>query len=149
MSVRPRSVALPLIALMLATCQTPQFPDGQRRPGSGIEARGGAIILTGRALTDGRGSVLGAMEGKVPNMKIRRTWRGCPEINIRQQVSFQGNIQPHVYVDGTRSADTCILESLRTHDVESVEVYPMGFTKRPGYATHAHGLILIFLREVG
>jgi len=30
-------------------------------------------------------------------------------------------------------------------DVESVEIYPMGFTTRPGYASHAHGLILVFL----
>ena len=70
-------------------------------------------------------------------------------MNIRQQVAFQGAIKPHVYVDGTLSADTCILESLRTNDVRSVEVYPQGFTKRPGYATHAHGLILIFMRGVG
>ena len=52
---------------------------------------------------------------------------------------------PIVYVDGARAIDTCILESLRTQDVESVELYPMGFTSRPGYASHAHGLILVFL----
>ena len=148
MSVRPWSFALPLVALVLAACQTPQFPDGQVRPGSGVEVSGGAFILTGRALTEARGSVLRAMEGRVPNMKIRRTARGCPEINIRNQIAFQRRIQPHVYVDGTLSVDTCILESLRSHDVESVEVYPQGFTKRPGYATHAHGLILVFMRSV-
>ena len=148
MSVQLRSVALPLIALVLAACQTAQFPGGQRRPSTGIDHRDGAIILTGRALTYGRGSVLGAMEGKVPNLKIRRTARACPEINIRNQMAFQRRIQPHVYVDGTLSVDTCILESLRSHDVQSVEVYPQGFTKRPGYATHAHGLILVFMRSV-
>ena len=148
MSVQLRNVALPLIALVLAACQTVQFPDSQRRPSSGIEASGGAFILTGRALSDTRGSVLRAMEGKVPNLKIRRTARACPEINIRNQMAFQRRIQPYVYVDGTLSVDTCILESLRSHDVESVEVYPQGFTKRPGYATHAHGLILVFMRSV-
>ena len=50
-------------------------------------------------------------------------------------------------MDGTLSADTCIPESLRTNDVQSGEV-PQGFTKRPGYATHAHGLILVFMRGV-
>ncbi len=149
MSVGARSVALPLVALILAACQTPQFPNGQSRPGSGITMRDGAIVLTGRALTDGSGSVLGTMEGKVPNLRVRRTARACPEVNIRQQAAFQRRIQPHVYVDGTLSADTCILESLRSHDVESVEVYPLGFTKRPGYATHSQGLILIFMREIG
>jgi hypothetical protein len=29
-----------------------------------------------------------------------------------------------------------------------VEIYPMGYTTRPGYATHAHGLILLFTRSV-
>lgn len=149
MSVRFHRVALAMVALVLAACQTSHFPDGRRRSGNGIELRNGAFVLTGRALTGGRGSVLGAMEGKVPNMKVRRNARGCPLVDIRQQVAFQRIIQPHVYVDGTRMADTCILESLRSHDVESVEVYPMGFTKRPGYATHAHGLILIFMRGVG
>jgi hypothetical protein len=58
-------------------------------------------------------------------------------------------VNPQVYVDGTRATDTCILQSLRSDDVDSVEVYPMGVTKRPGYATHAHGLILVFLRGAG
>jgi hypothetical protein len=149
MSVQARSIALPLVALMLAACQTAHFPDGRTRPSSGIESRDGATILSGTALTDGRGSVLGVMQGKVPNLKVRRNSRGCPLVDIRQQVAFQRAIQPQVYIDGMRTADTCILESIRSVDVESVEVYPMGFTKRPGYATHAHGLILIFMREIG
>ena len=31
-------------------------------------------------------------------------------------------------------------------DVARVEVYPQGVTRRPGYGTHAHGLILVFMR---
>ena len=89
------------------------------------------------------------MEGKIPNFRVRRNARGCPEVNIWQQISFQRTIEPHVYVDGIRSADTCILDSLRSHDVSSVEVYPQGFTNRPGYASHAQGLILVFMREIG
>ena len=140
---------LTLVAILLTACQTAQFPGGDPRPDSGINVRDGAFVLSGTALSDGRGSILGTMEGKVPNFKVRRMGGGCPEVNIRQQVGFQRVIKPKVYVDGTLSSDTCILESLRSHDVESVEVYPQGFTKRPGYATHAHGLILVFLREVG
>ena len=142
-------VFLPVLAISLAACQTAQFPDGRARTDNGIDVRDGGFILTGTALTDGRGSVLSTLEGKVPNLKVRRTGAGCPEVNIRQQVAFQQAIKPHVYVDGTLSSDTCILESLRSHDVESIEVYPQGFTKRPGYATHAHGLILIFMRSIG
>jgi hypothetical protein len=142
-------VLFPFVAFATLACHSARFPDGQPRPGSGIDVRDGAFVLTGAALSDGRGSVLGVLEGKVPNLKIRRNGGSCPEVNIRQQIAFQGAIKPHVYVDGTLSADTCILESLRSHDVESVEVYPQGFTRRPGYATHAHGLILVFMRGVG
>ena len=68
-------------------------------------------------------------------------------MTLRSAVTFQGVVNPHVYVDGTRATDTCVLESLRTVDVERVEVYPQGFTTRPGYGTHAHGLILVFMRS--
>lgn len=116
-------------------------------PESGVAQRDGATVLSGIALADGRGSVLGSMQGKVPNMRIQRRSGSCPQINLRSNVSFRSVVNPHVYVDGTRSTDTCILESLRIEDVETVEVYPMGFTKRPGYGTHAHGLILVFMRS--
>jgi len=49
-------------------------------------------------------------------------------------------------VDGARATDTCVLESLRATDIGRVEVYPQGFTSRPGYRTHAEGLILVFMR---
>ena len=80
-------------------------------------------------------------------MRIQRSSGACPQVNLRSHATFKTVVNPHVYVDGTRITDTCILESLRTRDVESVEVYPMGYTKRPGYGTHAHGLILVFMRS--
>lgn len=111
-----------------------------------VRSEGGALILTGSALEDGTGTVLGTMTGKVPNFRVKRHAGNCPEIMLRNHVSFQSVSNPHVYVDGTRATDTCILESLRAEDVERIEVYPQGFTTRPGYGTHAHGLILVFMR---
>jgi hypothetical protein len=87
------------------------------------------------------------MSGKVPNFRVRRSTGECPEISLRNHVSSPTPVNPPVYVDGTRTTDTCILESLRTADVERVEVYPQGFTTRPGYRTHAYGLILVFMRS--
>lgn len=106
----------------------------------------GAVILSRTALDDGRGSLLSAMQGKVPGLRINFASRDCPQISLRSHVTFETIGEPHVYVDGTRATDTCILESIRSQDVETVEIYPMGFTKRPGYGTHAHGLILVFMR---
>lgn len=108
---------------------------------------GGAIILTGTALTDGPGTVLAALSGKVPNFKVRRRTGQCPQITLRGHTSFEGLESPYVYVDGTRAMDTCVLETLQTGDVERVEVYPQGVTTRPGYGTQATGLILVFMRS--
>jgi len=123
--------------------------EGRGESRAGVLFEGGAVILTGSALRDGPGTVLAAMSGKVPNFRVRQHSGQCPEITLRANVSFQGEVNPQVYVDGTRTSDTCILETLRTDDVERVEVYPQGFTTRLGYATHAHGLILVFMRSAG
>jgi hypothetical protein len=114
---------------------------------SGVSFDRGGVVIQGAALEDGSGSVLAAMAGKVPNFRVRRDDATCPEITLRNHVSYRTLVNPHVYVDGTRATDTCILEALRTVDVERVEVYPQGFTYRPGYGTHAHGLILVFMRS--
>jgi hypothetical protein len=130
--------------LTLAGCAS----QGTRRaPGEGgVTFDRGATVISGPALEDGPGSVLAALTGKVPNFRVNRNAYECPEIALRNNVSYNGPVNPHIYVDGTRATDTCILESLRGSDVERVEVYPMGFTHRPGYGTHAHGLILVFMR---
>ena len=124
-----------------STASRPQARDG-------VSFERGAVILTGSALSDGSGTVLAAMSGKVPNFKVRRQTGRCPQVTLRSFQSFEGLDNPHVYVDGTRATDTCILETLQTADVERVEVYPQGFTNRPGYGTHADGLILVFMRSI-
>ena len=150
---RPKTSALLSVALLTAACagsqtegSAPDHSDTHPEAGDGVEQRGGAFILSGPALDDGRGSLLSAMQGKVPNLRINWASSGCPQISLRGHVTFDSVVEPHVYVDGTRATDTCILESLRSQDVGLVEIYPQGFTKRPGYGTHAHGLILVFLR---
>ena len=116
--------------------------------GPGVSFEGGAIIVSGVALEDGPGSLLAAMSGKVPNFRVRRPSADpCPEITLRGHSSFQNVANPLVYVDGSRTNDTCILDSIRSDDVERVEVYPQGFTTRPGYGTHGPGLILVFMRS--
>ena len=113
----------------------------------GVSLENGAVILSGTALEDGSGSVLGTMRGKIPSMRVQQRGDACPQIALRNAVSFAGPVNPHVYVDGTRATDTCILEQLRAMDAQRVEVYPLGFTTRPGYGRHAQGLILIFMRS--
>jgi len=144
----PRVASLILLGALVPLTGCGRMRGGdQGESSNGVSFEKGAVILTGRALTESSGSVLAAMTGKVPNLRVGRHTGQCPEITLRSAVSAQGEVNPHVYVDGTRATDTCILESLRTDDVERVEVYPQGFTTRPGYGTHAHGLILVFMRS--
>jgi hypothetical protein len=112
----------------------------------GVFADGGGVVLTGSALSDGDGTLLGTMKGKIPSFRVQQGLGMCPEISLRGMASFSGFINPDVYVDGTRATDTCVLETLSARDVARVEVYPMGFTMRPGYRMHSEGLILVFLR---
>ena len=132
-------------ALLLAACAHTSEDAGAESASVGMQ--GGAIVLQAAALTDGPGSVLGTMAGKIPNLRVRLNPDDCPEITLRNHSSFSQVANPHVYVDGTRATNTCILDTLRSRDVERVEVYPLGYTTRPGYGTHGPGLILVFMRS--
>lgn len=150
MSIRARSLAFQfLVVLLLGGCSTFESQNRTTRTEGGVESVGGAIIVSGRALDEHRGSILDALEGRVPGMKVLPHLDQCPQISLRSHVTFQSIVNPQVYVDGTRATDTCILQTIRTDNVESIEVYPTGVTTRPGYATHAHGLILVFMRGAG
>jgi hypothetical protein len=147
MLVRCRQLALPVILAILSGCSWLESHGRTVRSEGGMRSEGGAFIISGSALDERQGPLLGALVGRVPGMKVQHHVDQCPQVSLRSHVTFQSVVNPHVYVDGTRAVDTCILESLRTDDVDSVEVYPMGVTTRPGYGTHAHGLILVFMRS--
>lgn len=116
--------------------------------GNGVGNSGGATIVGAQELHGTNGSVLRAIMGKVPNMKVSfRDMGRCPAIAIRTFEDHHGNDFPGIYVDGTHVRDTCVLETLDARDAERVEIYPAGFTTRPGYASNNNGLILVFLRR--
>jgi hypothetical protein len=116
-------------------------------PGIGVEGRDGATIVTADELERTDGSVLDAIRGKIPNMRVDLSPQRCPAITLRTYKRLHGENYPDVYLDGTRAQNTCILETLAARDVGLVEVYPQGFTTRPGYRTSGHGLILLFSRR--
>jgi len=117
-------------------------------PGRGGEMPrrvGNAMIMEGAQLYERSGNVLSILRSRIGNMQVRST-DGCPAIVLRGQKTVVTSSNPLVYVNGQRTSDTCILESMQAADVARVEVYPMGVTSRPGYLAHPHGLILVFLR---
>jgi hypothetical protein len=147
MFARARSCALALLVLILGGCATLQHHGRTIRSEGGIRNEGGVTIISGAALDGGGGSIIDALRWQIPGMRVHGEMEGCPQISLRSHVVFNAHVKPLVYVDGTRSVGTCLLESLRTQDVEAVEIYPMGVAKRPGYATHSSGLILVFMRS--
>ena len=117
--------------------------------GNGVANVGSATVVGAEQLRRSEGSLLRAIMGKVPNMKVSYAvgMSRCPSIAMRSFEDHRGMDRPSVYVDGTHVNDTCILETLDAREVDRVEIYPMGFTTRPGYGTNGAGLILVFLRR--
>lgn len=148
MPIRLQSLPVSATMMLLLTTACGTISPGQRD--SRTTSDDGGIVIQGIDLQDGRGDLINAMQGKVPNFRVSKPQaQACPHITIRSARILRAPINPHVYVDGARSMDTCILEMLRTSDVERIEVYPAGFTTRPGYGRHSEGLILVFMRGAG
>src|SRR5436309_15886049 len=91
LAVRSRRVAslMLLVGIVSLTGCGPLRKGGQAGETDGVIFEKGAAILTGSALTDGSGSVLAAMMGKVPNFRVQQHTGRCPEISLRNNVSLQ------------------------------------------------------------
>jgi len=105
------------------------------------------VVLSGDALGDHGGNLLSFLFMRVSGMTVDRSTYPCPSIKLRGQKSLFGSNSPIIYVDGIRTANSCVLEMLHTRDLTRVEVYPMGVSLRPGYEAHPNGLILVFVKD--
>ena len=144
---RARLGALMVVA---AGCQTSRAYDRSNDPGGRplSPTTTGSLIITGRALSyDPSRSVLDVIRHAMPQLRITgwTQYTRCSLLELRGKDSMQGSNDPDVYVDGTRTTDTCPLIQIQAAQTERVEVYPLGMTSRPGYPGSGHGLILIFL----
>jgi len=143
----PQLVALSVLAL---GCKTGKSFDRTTEPGGRPLSRTttGSLVITGRALSADPGrTVLDAIRHSMPQLHIAgwTQYTRCPMLQLRGMDSVEGKNDPDVYVDGTRTTDTCPLVTIQAVSTERIEVYPMGMTSRPGYPSSGHGLILIFL----
>ena len=107
------------------------------------------MIISGQALSANPGlTVLDAIRRVMPQLRVSDWSRNhCPALQLRGKDSVTGSSDPDVYVDGTRTGDTCPLVTLQASQTRRVEVYPLGVTPRPGYSSSGHGLILIFVER--
>lgn len=121
--------------LVASACARPRSPVESARP----EPDGSALILRGADL--GGNNLLDALRTRVQNVTVTYTQIGCPRITLRGRRAG-GN--PGIYIDGTLLGDTCALQDLSSSDVEFVEIYRSGNTRRPGIRSNPNGLILVF-----
>jgi hypothetical protein len=133
-------------ATLLSACMLVDPPHDAPPPSARLSPHSPDVSLA--ADFQGRGSILSVIQRRTAGMQVRRPPSDpCPEIMLRGQTSLQGSNSPVIYVDGTRTSDTCILDMLNINDVERVEVYPMGVAPGGTHRNSPTGLILVFLRK--
>jgi hypothetical protein len=145
--------SLPHLALLSAvalSCKTSHSYDRANDPGGRPRSptTTGSLVITGRALSADPGrTVLDVIRHSMPQLRIAgyTQYSRCPLLELRGRDSMEGSNDPDVYIDGTRTSDTCPLVQISAVQTERIEVYPLGMTSRPGYPSSGHGLILIFL----
>jgi hypothetical protein len=149
---RNRSVLLPFaLSILLLSCTTSRPFDRSTEPGGRLPSTtGGAVIIRGPALSGDPGrTILDAIRRAMPQLHVSSwsQYSRCPNIELRGKDSVVGSSNPDVYVDGTRTVDTCPLVTIQASEARRIEVYPLGVTPRPGYPSSGHGLILIFVER--
>jgi hypothetical protein len=141
----PRILCLALAPLALAACGSgvseTRLATSRPSVGSGTTS---AVVLEGDELMAGE-TLLRSLVGRMANIEVLASNRGCPEVHLRGRQSILPSPGPSIYVDGARAVNTCVLDEIAPSEVRRVEVYPMG--AHVGYASDRNGLILVFLRD--
>jgi len=143
-----RTCLLAFLAVAAAACGS--APVGDTTAGRGALPANNStsgMVLTGPDLYEYGGALLPYLYARIPGMTVDYSSPICPTVYMRGRKSLLGSNDPIVYVDGTRTANSCVLGDLQTRDLSRVEIYPMGVSNRPGYRAHPNGLILVFVRD--
>jgi hypothetical protein len=144
---RCAALALAILCTVTVLAGCGAAMSGRQLEGIQTPAPDNAFVLDRAQLSDFEGSLLTAMIGRVPGLRVDQN-AACPAMALQGHMNtMPGVSEPQIYVDGARAGNTCVLGMLRAGDVERVEVYSSGVTSRPGYLGNAHGLILIFMRD--
>lgn len=140
-----QAVSMLVAAPLCVACSLASIGRGAEANGDDA-ARGGSGTVIGRELLGHSGALLDVLVSRVGNVEVGSA-PGCPRIIMRGTKSIAQPNDPRVYVNGSPAGDTCILQLIRTNDVQRVELYPMGVTARPGYRSNSGGLILVFMQD--
>jgi hypothetical protein len=96
---------------------------------------------------DMSGTILQTLRTRIPSIRISTDGERCPVIMFRGNLSMRNQPAPSIYIDGTLTADSCVLDHVAGHDVDRIEVYPSGDTPHSQIRRNASGVILIYRRR--
>ena len=102
-----------------------------------------AIVIRNSEMT---GTILNTLRTRIPSMRVSTDGTRCPLIAFRGDLS-RIRVPPSIYVDGTLTADSCVLDMVPGHEVDRVEVYTSGDTPHSEIRRNPSGVILIFRRR--
>lgn len=137
-----RLLATGLAALGLAACAVHGTP--LRSPGGSPVSGVSGTVLDADDIA-AFGTVIEALYGRVPNMRIQRG-DGCPALSLRRANAPTPFSQPVICVDGVRTIDTCALQELSIHDVARISVYPVTAPRVAACQPGANGLIVLTMK---
>jgi hypothetical protein len=129
-----------VLTLSAAGCGPTISPDEDE----GRRISSGGTVIEGEELRAGGVRLLDGLRGRVSIMQVSHGG-GCPQVVLRGPRTIAGSTRPEVYVDGTRMTDTCILDQIRSAEVERVEIYAGGARAQGAYRSGPNGLIVVFL----
>ena len=142
------TIGTPALLLWLGACAV---SPGSPPPESSVSPTVGraptsATVITAAELNAMNRPLIDIMRQRLPGMHVAQTG-DCPDIALRGKSTVSTSSAPAIYVDGNQSSNTCILNELRTVDLDQVEIYPGGVPPRAGYRAHPYGVILIFIKR--
>jgi hypothetical protein len=121
-------------------------PESSVRPTAGRPSTS-ATVITAAELDAANRPLIDLIRLRLPGVHIAQREGDCPDIALRGKSTVSSSSAPAIYVDGNQSSNTCILNELRTVDVDQMEIYPGGVPPRAGYRAHPYGVILIFTKR--
>lgn len=138
--ITARQLLIPTAALLFAACAPATQHSGN------LADTGNGVRIEDEAIGAAHGTLLNSIQNRMAGMSLSRGAE-CPRITFRGPKSVMLDTNPLVYISGQRAANTCVLETINSDDVSSIEVYPNGVTRRAGYQSAAGGLILVFMKD--
>ena len=133
-----------LFSRLVVCCVVAGCSAARSEPKASTATSSNAIVIRSSEIT---GTILNTLRTRIPSMRVLTDAGRCPRLAFRGELSARNAAPPSIYIDGTLTADSCVLDMVPGHEVERVEVYTSGDTPHSQIRRNPSGVILIFRRR--